>query len=256
MASCPVTGHHWNEPGSILFSLSLQNFIHWWDLPEPSLGQTVQTHSASHCMKKRSSAFTFFGACTGCSPICPYLSCTRKPRTAHSIPGVASPQGHFAGSCSAHCPPKSPLHFLQCSLQVADLQSAGSWGHYSPAAGIGIVLLWTRNILLCPLFILLRSPQMAAQQPRISNTPPGFVLSGNLLRVCNRVTEQRHWTMLNPVSVPRVHHWPPTGPNAADHNPLNLAAQPAFSLFHCPSIKVMSPHPPSQPFHHRGYQVG
>lgn len=81
--------------------------------------------------EKHSSLLTFSVASTGCSPKCPYLSCTRKPRTAHSIPGVASPvlpQGHFSGLCPACCPPRPPGSFLQRCLQVADLQCVLAFG--------------------------------------------------------------------------------------------------------------------------------
>ena len=45
VASGPVTGHHWKEPGSVLFASSLQVFIHIDEIPpEPSLFQTDQSH--------------------------------------------------------------------------------------------------------------------------------------------------------------------------------------------------------------------
>lgn len=46
-ASCPGTGHHWNEPGSILFALSLQMFIDIFKIsPEPSPDWVVPVLSA------------------------------------------------------------------------------------------------------------------------------------------------------------------------------------------------------------------
>ncbi|KAK4829959.1 hypothetical protein QYF61_008090 [Mycteria americana] len=33
IASCPLTGHYWKEPGSVLFKSSLQVFIHMHKIP-------------------------------------------------------------------------------------------------------------------------------------------------------------------------------------------------------------------------------
>ena len=94
IASSPVTGHHWKEPGCILFASSLKVFIHVWDPPSwafPSPGWTVPAFSAFPHRRDvpvpPSSSWPFIGP----SPVCRRLSCTGEPRTGHSTPGVASP---------------------------------------------------------------------------------------------------------------------------------------------------------------------
>ena len=50
IASGPITGHHWQEPGSVLFALSLQVFRHIDEilLPEPSLLQAEESQLSQH----------------------------------------------------------------------------------------------------------------------------------------------------------------------------------------------------------------
>jgi len=45
MASCPVAGHHWKEPGSVTFTPSLQVFIHIDEIPSSLLFSRLNSPS-------------------------------------------------------------------------------------------------------------------------------------------------------------------------------------------------------------------
>jgi len=99
IVSCPVTGHHWVEPGSTIFAPSLQVCLHMDEvhapcLPEPSLLQAGQSQVSQPFLTGDSlQSLNRLGGPLqgGLSPVPPDLSCTGKPRTGHSAPGGASP---------------------------------------------------------------------------------------------------------------------------------------------------------------------
>ena len=93
-ASGPVTGHHWEEPGSTLFSPSLQVFIHSdKTLPTPSLLFLQVEQSQLSQLFLTGDMFQSPNRFSGPLLDCPQyvqVSCNEEPRTRHSTSGVAT----------------------------------------------------------------------------------------------------------------------------------------------------------------------
>lgn len=90
IASSPVTGHHWKEPGSLFLLSSLQIFLTlirlpFWALSFPDWRVTAL--SAFPHKRVTLVSNTAWWAVVGLSPV----SCTRESRTGPSTAGVASP---------------------------------------------------------------------------------------------------------------------------------------------------------------------
>lgn len=83
----PVTGDHWDESGSLFFTLTHCIFTYIDKIPlEPALCLTVSAISASFCS---SCSQPFNASLLDLAPECPCLSCTWDPSTGPSTPGVS-----------------------------------------------------------------------------------------------------------------------------------------------------------------------
>lgn len=106
IASGPVPGHHWKEPGHVFFGLSFQVFIHINRIPlnlpftRLSSPNFLSLSSYDRC----SSPLIIFVAIASLIPLCPRVSCNREPRNWHGIPDVASLcVSQIEGSCPLTC---------------------------------------------------------------------------------------------------------------------------------------------------------
>lgn len=95
LASCPVTGHNWKEPNSILFAPSFQVFIHndkipldllffRMNQPFPVSPSSLDLSSQERCC----SPLIISWPSTRLFTICPCLCCTERPRTDTVLAGT------------------------------------------------------------------------------------------------------------------------------------------------------------------------
>ena len=93
IASRPGTGHHWEEPGSVLFPRSLQVFVHIEKIPPKSALLQAEQSQLSALPHRRDAPVPSpsLWPVTGLSPVCSCLPCTAEPRTWHSALAMASP---------------------------------------------------------------------------------------------------------------------------------------------------------------------
>ena len=229
IASGPVTGHHWKEPGSILFAPSLEIFIYIGKIPLCLLFSRLKQSqlSQSFLMWELLQSFHHLGGPSQDSPQCVQASlvlgspaldtviqvwphqCWREGKDhlpwsgGSSLFNAAQDFAFFAGACSTSCPPRSPGCFFTSHFPAGQPPAcAGAWGCSPPGAGLCTSPCWTAWRSHQPISTACPGPSGWQYDSGVSAPPPSLVSSANLLRVCSAPPSRSLMKMFN-----RIRAW-------------------------------------------------